>query len=153
MAPVAVTRTAATVPVQGYSASTGDPSNSNPTYFFYTVDVESYTFPGSSKLVTSNNNTILDTGTTLNYIPTNLAKAFNDAFVPKATFVEDEDTYYVDCNAKAPEFLVKIGSQTFSVDGRDQILPIGETDEHGREICISGTQDGGPATDGNIFVL
>jgi hypothetical protein len=48
--------------VQGYSATTGLPSNApGSEFFFYTVDVEAYTFPGSNHVVTANNNTILDT--------------------------------------------------------------------------------------------
>jgi hypothetical protein len=62
IAPVPVTNTAVTVPVQGYSATTGLPSNApGSEFFFYTVDVEAYTFPGSNHVVTANNNTILDT--------------------------------------------------------------------------------------------
>jgi hypothetical protein len=57
IAPVKVTSTAVTVPVQGYHVS------SSPTakYFFYTVDVDAYVFPGSNKLST-NGTAILDTG-------------------------------------------------------------------------------------------
>jgi hypothetical protein len=91
-------------------------------------------------------------GTTLNYVPTDIAKAYNAKFSPPATYVEDEDTYYVDCKAKVPAFSVKIGGQSFAVDGRDNVLPVG-TDEDGNEVCISGTQNGGSADDGNIFIL
>jgi hypothetical protein len=144
---VKTTSTAATVPVQGYLVS------SSPTakYFFYTVDIDAYIFSGSSKLST-NGSAILDTGTTLNYVPTEVARAYNADFKPAATYVEDEDTYYVDCNAKAPAFSVKIGGKSFAIDGRDNILPVG-TDDDGKEVCISGTQNGGEASDDNIFIL
>lgn len=117
------------------------------------MDVDAYTFTGSTKLSGSGKQAILDTGTTLNYIPTKLAKAFNAKFSPPATFKEDEDTYYVDCDARAPSFKVKIGGVSFSVDGADNILPAG-TDDKGNEVCISGTQDGGSSSDAdNIFIL
>ncbi|KAF8188903.1 acid protease [Mycena galopus ATCC 62051] len=153
IAPVPVVDTAVTIPVQGYSATTGDPENGpGSEFFFYTLDIEAYTFPGSSHLVTANNNTILDTGTTLNYVPTPIIEAYAAQFHPKAVLDEDFDLYVVACNATVPAFDVTIGGKTFSVDARDQILPAG-TDDEGNIICITGTQDGGPAVDGNIFIM
>lgn len=66
--------------------------------------------------------------------------------------MEDEDTYYVQCNATAPDFAVTIGGVRFAVSGKDNVLPVGEDDD-GNQVCISGTQDGGPDEDGNIFIL
>jgi hypothetical protein len=91
-------------------------------------------------------------GTTLNYLPNSVAKAFNAAFKPPATYVEDEGTYYVSCTAKAPAFSVVIGGKSFAIDGRDNILPVG-TDDNGKELCISGTQEGGSIANGDIFIL
>jgi len=151
--PVPVTDTSVTVPIEGYSATTGIPSSApGSTFFFYTVDVESFTFPGSNKLSTAQNNTILDTGTTLNFVPTDVAAAYNAAFKPPAVNDPDVGGFIVPCNATVPEFLVRIGGKTFSVDGRDQLLPIG-TDANGVLTCITGTQDGGPAVADNIFIL
>lgn len=145
IAPVPVTHTSVTVPVQSLTTSSGTTS-----LFFYTVDIDSYIFPGSNRVRTAGS-AILDTGTTLNYVPTDVAKAFNAAFRPPARFVEDEDTFYVDCNATAPVFTAKIGGTEFALDPRDQILPF--FDDSGNVVCISGTQDGGPDEDGNIFIL
>ncbi|KAF7326791.1 Acid protease [Mycena sanguinolenta] len=153
IAPVPVVNTAVTVPVQGYSATTGLPENGpGAEFFFYTVDIQSYTFPGSNRLVTANNNTILDTGTTLNFVPTDVAAAYNAQFKPKAVLDEDFDLYVVDCDATVPPFDVTIGGKTFSIDARDQIIPAG-TDDNGNIICITGTQDGGPAGNGDIFIM
>ncbi|KAJ7865336.1 acid protease [Mycena olivaceomarginata] len=153
IAPVPVTNTAVTVPVHGYSATTGLPSNApGSEFFFYTVDVEAYTFPGSNHVVTANNNTILDTGTTLNFVPTDVAAAYSAQFKPPATLDPDFGLYLVDCDAKVPAFNVVIGGKTFTVDARDQIIPAG-TDDNGNIICITGTQDGGPDVDGDIFIL
>ncbi|KAJ6536853.1 aspartic peptidase domain-containing protein [Mycena capillaripes] len=153
IAPVPVVNTAVTVPVQGYSATTGIPSNApGSEFFFYTVDVEAYTFPGSNRVLTANNNTILDTGTTLNFVPTDVAAAYNAAFHPPAVFDEDFGLFVVDCNARVPVFGVVIGGKTFTIDGRDQIIPAG-TDDDGNIICITGTQDGGPDVAEDIFIL
>ncbi|KAJ7087075.1 acid protease [Mycena epipterygia] len=153
IAPVPVVNTAVTVPIQGYSATTGIPSNApGSEFFFYTIDIEAYTFPGSKGVVTANKNTILDTGTTLNFVPTAVAAAYNAAFKPPAVLDEDFDLFVVACNATVPEFGVTIGGKTFTIDARDQILPAG-TDDNGNIICITGTQDGGPDTPDDIFIM
>ncbi|KAJ7308516.1 acid protease [Mycena albidolilacea] len=152
MPPVDLDKTAVTVPVQGYSASTGEPSSTDAVFFYYTVDVDAYTFPGSTKVATSNNNTILDSGTTLNLVPTKVAKAYNAQFVPKATLDRDSGLYFVDCNATVPAFSVTLGGKVFPIDARDQILDAG-TDDDGNTVCITGTQDGGADTPDNVFIL
>jgi hypothetical protein len=148
--PVPVTKTSATVKVQPYTVSSFQ-SSTKPEYLFWTVPVDKYVFPGSTKLAT-NGTAILDTGTTLNYLPTAAAAAYNKAFQPPATVDQDSGLYLVKCNAKAPAFSAVIGGVAFAIDGRDNILPAG-TDQNGKEVCISGTQDGGPATPDNIFIL
>ncbi|KAF7371069.1 Acid protease [Mycena sanguinolenta] len=137
--PVTLDTTAVTVPIHwGYSATTGDPSTkSNAVFLYYTVDVAGYTFPGSTSVTTKNNNTIVDSGTTLNYLPTKVAKAYNAQFVPKAKLDKDSGLYFVECNATVPAF---------------SILEAG-TDDDGNIVCISGTQDGGEDTPENVFIL
>ncbi|KAF8166540.1 hypothetical protein K438DRAFT_1984097 [Mycena galopus ATCC 62051] len=55
-----------------------DLSNSKNTVFVdYTVDIEEYHFPGSHRVTIRNNNAILDSGTTLNYVPADVAAAYN----------------------------------------------------------------------------
>ncbi|KAJ7819466.1 aspartic peptidase domain-containing protein [Mycena olivaceomarginata] len=61
IAPVPVLKNSVTVPIQGFSTTQTVLPGSN--LFFYTVDVDSYTFPGSDKVVTANNNTVCITGT------------------------------------------------------------------------------------------
>ncbi|KAJ6485608.1 aspartic peptidase domain-containing protein [Mycena sanguinolenta] len=153
MPPVALDKTAVTVPIQGYSATTGAPSTkSNAVFLYYTVDVAGYTFPGSTFVTTENNNTIVDSGTTLNYLPTKVAKAYNAQFVPKAKFDKDSGLYFVECNATVPAFSVTLGTESFPIDARDQILEAG-TDDDGNVVCISGTQDGGEDTPDTVFIL
>ncbi|KAF7977109.1 hypothetical protein HWV62_4709 [Athelia sp. TMB] len=153
IAPVKTTGSAVTVPVQG---TTFSPAGTQTGYFFYTVDIDDYIFPGSTAkgldLTGAGKQAILDTGTTLNYVPTKLAKAYNAQFKPAAKFVKDEDTYYVQCNATVPKFDVVIGGKTFTIDAKDQILPSG-TNAKGEELCISGTQDGGDPSDPNTTYI
>ncbi|KAK6969102.1 acid protease, partial [Favolaschia claudopus] len=148
--PVPVLNTSVTVPIQGY----GDgfiPSNaSDARFFWYTIDIDSYIFPGSEALVTKSNKTILDTGAPTNEVPSRVAAAFNALFIPPATLNENS-RYVVECNATAPTFTVVIGGKEFTVDPRDQI--IAGKDADGNKVCYSGTQDGGPDVPGNNFIL
>ncbi|KAJ3773568.1 acid protease [Lentinula raphanica] len=154
IAPVDVTDTAVTVPIQGYNAATFLPQNSSRvTYFYYTVDVELMSFTGNHKVFGTTNNIILDTGTTLDYVPTEVADAFAAAFDPPAVKDEDFGVYVVVCSATVPEFTVNIGGVTFTVDPADNLLPLGIQDDQGNDLCASGTFDGGPAEEGNIFIL
>ncbi|KAJ6544502.1 aspartic peptidase domain-containing protein [Mycena capillaripes] len=136
IAPVPVTNTSTTVPIQGYSLATRAPtSDPHPTYFYYTIDVQSYVFPNSSGVPTASNSTIVDSGTTLNLVPTEVAQAYNTGW---GNVTWRAGSYYVDCNAEAPPFAV--------------VVWVG-TDEHGKDLCVSGTQDGGPKTMGSVFIL
>lgn len=119
---------------------------------FYTIEIDGLSLDGVT-LVNSSDNVqyIVDSGTTLNYLPTALADAVNAAFVPPAVFVEDDGAYIVDCNATAPSFGIIINGTTFFHNALDMILPAG-TDEDGNEICISGVDDGGDET-GDVFIL
>jgi len=153
IAPVPVVNTAVTIPIEGYSATTGIPNNGpGSDFFFYTVNVEGYTFPGSNHVVTANNNTILDTGTTLHFVPTPVIEAYAKQFKPPAVLDEDFGLYLVACNATVPPLSVQIGGKSFTIDPRDEILPAG-TDDEGNIICITGTQDGGPNVAQDIFIL
>ncbi|KAJ6622083.1 aspartic peptidase domain-containing protein [Mycena sp. CBHHK59/15] len=153
IAPVPVLKTAVTVPVQGYVFSGGRavPANStdtDPIYLWYTVHVDSYVFPGSSQVVTASNNTFFDTGSTMNWVPTDVAAAYAAQFQPPATLDEDSGMYLVDCNATVPPFSVILGGKEFTIDARDQILPSGNA-----ITCFTGTQDGGLAVTGNALTL
>jgi hypothetical protein len=149
IAPVSTTTPTVTVPVQGYTVSTG----SDEVFMFYTVDIDSYIFDGSTSLTGTEKQAILDTGSTLNSLPTDVAKAYNAKFVPPATLDQVSNLYLVDCNATVPMFEVEIGGSSFSIDSKDQILPAG-TDASGNKICHSAIQDGGdPSDPRSQFVL
>ncbi len=92
---------------------------------------------------------LIDSGTTVNYLPTNIAAAVNKLFEPAATYSPTTGYYSVNCNAKAPEFGVKIGIETFYVNPKDMIIPLTKTS------CISGvtaTGAGGNSILGHVFM-
>jgi hypothetical protein len=71
---VPVTERSITVPIQTVEAQSGTAS-----YGFYSVNVDAYTFPGSSQLYTSVQ-AVLDSGTTLLTAPTHFAKGESKLF-------------------------------------------------------------------------
>ena len=133
-----------TVPVQGLAAASDQD-------IYYAIEIDNYIFNGMTALTGSGEQAILDTGTTFNYLPSALAKAYNSQFVPPAT--HDGNWYFVDCNATVPEFAVKIGGTKFTIDAADNIMPVG-ADTNGTIICASGIQDGGdPSNPNKIYIL
>ncbi|KAJ6599758.1 acid protease, partial [Mycena vulgaris] len=153
--PVPVLETSVTAPVQEYAFDSAGlllPSDAPEAQFFwYSLDIDSYTFPGSETLVTKSNKTFTDSGSTLNIVPSHVAAAYNAQFNPPATFDAASDTYIVACNATAPRFGVVIGGMAFDIDPRDQI--VAQRKDNGNTFCISGTQGGGPDVPGNVFTL
>jgi hypothetical protein len=142
--------------VQRYAPNAANlfvPSNASTAVpLWYGVDVTAYTFPGSAAVVTKSNKTILDSGTTLNLLPSPVAAAYNARFCPPAVLDTESGLYVVPCTATAPPFAVVLGSASFTIDPRDQIIPQGR-DAAGNVVCLSGTQDGGPDVPQNLVIL
>lgn len=146
IAPVNTTHTAVTVPVQQWEVNSGSSQ-----YMYYTINIDAYIFNGSTALTGSGKKAILDTGTTFNYLPTALVEAYNSRFVPPAN--HDGNWYFVNCNATAPIFEVRIGGIAFNIDPRDNIMPVGAY-PNGTIICSSGVLDGGdPSNSSRIYIL
>ncbi|KAJ7850419.1 aspartic peptidase domain-containing protein [Mycena olivaceomarginata] len=163
---VPVLNTSVMVPIQGYMGTSSVPSNaSDARFLWYTIDIDAYTFPGSNSVPTKSNNMILDSGSTFNWVPTAVAAAYNALFTPPAT-LDDDLMYVVPCNTTAPRRLSSgtyadlyrslcatlERSESFVIDPRDQVEPIGK-DANGAPLCYSGTQDDGPGDAGAMFVL
>jgi hypothetical protein len=122
-----------------------------PAYTFYTITADTLSWSavnGSSGSDTTAYQTIVDSGTTLNYIPSAAAASFNSFFSPAATLDPASGLYFVDCNAATPSFGVDIAGGTFLTNPYDLILPNGDG------TCISGVQDGGfgPFILGDVFL-
>ncbi|KAJ2899781.1 aspartic-type endopeptidase-like protein [Zalerion maritima] len=65
---------------------------------------------------------IIDTGTTLMYLPPQLAEAVNAAFDPPASYVWMYGGYFTSCDAVPPRFAVEIGEEQFWVNPIDMIF-------------------------------
>lgn len=112
-----------------------------PTYEFYAISIDGLVYgnyaPGSAKSATT---FIVDSGTTLDYVPTDDCIMLNSLFNPPAYNSSEYGIFLVQCNASVPTFGVTISGETFYHNPLDLIfqnpgLPDG--------ICISGVQDGG----------
>ncbi|KAJ7789057.1 aspartic peptidase domain-containing protein [Mycena olivaceomarginata] len=107
--PVPVVNTSVTVPIQGYSAD-GIPSDGPDASFFST-----------------RNNTILDSGTTFNLLPNDVAAVFAAQFDPPANLTTNPLTAAG----------VTLGGKTFSIDPRPDCAGY---NGNGTIVCASGTQ-------------
>lgn len=153
----------ASSPFQLLTMSDADAPAAIPQYQFYTITTNGFTYAGSEKTKWSLPNfpnpfgpptnpsevqVIVDSGTTLILLPTGIANAVNALFDPPAVYSDDEGAYLVDCSAKAPEFGVKIGSQTFFINSADLILDGGDS------TCITGVDDAGDSLSilGDVFL-
>jgi hypothetical protein len=106
---------------------------------FYTITPDALVYKGAA---TSNSaQYIVDSGTSLTYLPTATAKAVAALFSPKATLDSSQGAYFVSCTAKAPSFGVKIGGTTFTLDPSDLILQSQKDTTTGK--CLLGITDGG----------
>jgi hypothetical protein len=149
IAPVAVTNTSVTVPLQGLSVGTNKTASS---YFYYTIDL-SYNFSGSQQVANATGQAILDSGTTLAMVPTPIAQAFNALFVPPAVYNSTFSLYTVPCDATVPALSITVGGASFAVDAKDLVLPLGANDTQGNPLCMTGTQDGGADDGTNTFIM
>jgi aspergillopepsin I len=118
-------------------------------YDFYTIEVESVEV-GRKSL--AGGKYIVDSGTTLNYMPTSIATAVNSAFSPPAVYSNDVGAYIVDCKAKAPSLGITIGGTVFNTNALDMILLAG-TDANGNDVCITGVVDGGNNPSEDVYIL
>ncbi|KAJ7352704.1 acid protease [Mycena albidolilacea] len=151
--------TSTTVSVQEF---TSNATSADEKFFWYTIPIDSYNFPGSKNVPEArnaslgNDTTILDTGTAVNRIPGPVAAAYAAAFDPPAelTSIAGLTLYLAQCNATVPPFSVTIGGQAFSMDPRDQLLPV-VADEQGDVVCVLGTQaqQGGPDISQDFHLL
>lgn len=86
---------------------------------------------------TNNYQVILDSGTTLAYLPPPIADAVAALYVPPGVWNRTSGVYNIPCNAQIPNFAVRIGGVDFPVDKKDMIMP---TADGG---CQSGISNGG----------
>ncbi|KAI0133806.1 aspartic peptidase domain-containing protein [Xylariales sp. AK1849] len=96
---------------------------------------------------------IVDSGTSPNFIPTSHAKALNALFDPPAVYNATLDYYTVDCDATAPYAAYVIGGVEMAMDPQDMIVRSLNGLPGYENVCFSAFADGGAQTAGNVFII
>ncbi|RFU27306.1 hypothetical protein B7463_g9014, partial [Scytalidium lignicola] len=112
-------------------------------YDFYTINTQGIYLDGI--MVSGSGDDvqyIVDSGTTLAYLPPLITSAINAAFNPPAIFSFWYGIYIVNCNATAPPVSIKIGGVMLNINPADMIFVAG-TDLFGQKLCASGVTTGG----------
>lgn len=79
-------------------------------------------------------------GTTLMYVPTSVAMKVNSLFDPPAKYVHESGVYETDCDAKVPNFAIRIGGTDFHVNSEDLLLTGKDGYDPYTGGCITGVQ-------------
>jgi hypothetical protein len=104
-------------------------------YAYYSINVDGYDIspPSASSITTlaplpsssanpytnSKQSMIIDSGSSLNYFPDNVATYIGSLFVPPARYNADYNTWLVPCTARAPRVGVRIGGQSYFMSEDD----------------------------------
>ena len=91
---------------------------------------------------------IIDSGTTIIYLPYDNVQAIAALYNPPALYNFLLGAWSVPCNATAPALGIQVGAKVFAIDAQDLILPAGDG------TCIAGVSDsaGGLNILGDVFL-
>lgn len=81
---------------------------------------------------------IIDTGTTLSFLPRPLIQKYLSMFSPPGTYDPTSTFWFVDCSAQVPPLGIKLGGATFWFNNKDMIKRVNTGQGH---KCISGVQE------------
>lgn len=98
---------------------------------------------------------IVDSGTTLNLFPYELAARINILFEPRPLYDEYGGAFFVDCNAKViPSVSLKIGGKTLTTNPASMILKDVNVTQGATTYCLTGVgvTDGWPYILGDTFM-
>lgn len=118
-------------------------------YQFYQIMIDGVTYGNKSEK--NEYLTAIDSGTSLIFLPGEVAYAVNQMFDPPAIFDTVNRNYAVDCASKAPRFGISIAGHTFYVNPTDLILHTQDQDGS----CITGINElgyGRPVVLGDVFL-
>ncbi|KAJ5901043.1 hypothetical protein N7504_007036 [Penicillium tannophilum] len=114
---------------------------------YWSATVKNITYGSSLNNLTTNSTSFqafVDSGNYISYLPDAIVDPINALFSPPATYDYDSGLYIVDCSAKAPEFGLSLGDQTFYHDGSDLIYQTSEG------ICVSSLASSSEVSLGDI---
>ncbi|KAF2734428.1 acid protease [Polyplosphaeria fusca] len=97
-------------------------------------------------------NMVIDSGTTLIYLPDAVASYIASLFDPPAIFNTLSNLYVVSCNAQAPRIAIIIAGQPFYIDERDLLNGGGVAGQKGVCVVAVQKQGNGDAVLGDAFL-
>ncbi|OTA91764.1 hypothetical protein M434DRAFT_75704 [Hypoxylon sp. CO27-5] len=126
-----------TVPIQKVTYLVNLRSHITTDYFYYDIAIDSISWNSSTINQTATNlpHMLVDSGTTINLFPRNVAAAINNAYSP-AGQQEDSMVWSVPCDAVPPTLDIVIGGKAIRTHPSSMILP--ETAAEGSNRCLSG---------------
>ncbi|QIW98964.1 hypothetical protein AMS68_004482 [Peltaster fructicola] len=96
---------------------------------------------------------IVDSGTTLNYLPYSLAQRINALYDPPARFNSYVGVFETECDAKAPDLSVRINGTDFVMNKLDLIITTEAGQDPDTGLCITAIQpSNGPYILGDVFL-
>ncbi|OQE12865.1 hypothetical protein PENFLA_c060G05254 [Penicillium flavigenum] len=114
---------------------------------YWSATVNNITYGLSSNKLTTNTTAFqafIDSGNYISYLPPAIVDPINALFSPPATYDSDLGLYVVDCSAKAPEFGLSLGDQTFYHDGSDLTYQTSEG------VCVSSLASSSEVSLGDV---
>ncbi|KAK4197002.1 aspartic peptidase domain-containing protein [Triangularia verruculosa] len=119
-------------------------------YSFYTVIPDGWYYDHSTS--TKKIPYIVDSGTTLCYLPPNLADAINAAYSPPGVYMWMYGAYFTDCNAISPLVAVILNGVKYYINPQDMLYRNMVDPISG--LCMTGIASGGagPYILGDVFM-
>ncbi|KAK3343508.1 aspartic peptidase domain-containing protein [Lasiosphaeria hispida] len=119
-------------------------------YSFYTIIPDGWEYGQATD--TKKYPYIVDSGTTLCYLPPPLAEAINSAFLPSAVYLWNYGAYFTTCDAIAPQIAVKLDGILFIFNPVDLIYRDMKDPLTG--LCMTAIASGGtgPYILGDVFM-
>ncbi|KAJ5655787.1 hypothetical protein N7507_007737 [Penicillium longicatenatum] len=114
---------------------------------YWSTTVNNITYGSSLNNLTTNSSSFqafIDSGNYISYLPDAIVGPINALFSPPATYESETGLYVVDCSAKAPEFGLSLGDQTFYHNGSDLIYQTSEG------VCVSSLASSSEVSLGDI---
>jgi hypothetical protein len=122
-------------------------SGSSTEFLWYNINIDGIVDGGALHPANATSTFLVDTASTLLYLPATDAARINALFDPPAQFVDG--AYVVDCNATAPQGVgLRIGGVTFPIDPEDLI----NLQPFEQGICATGVQEADPTED-NLYLI
>jgi len=128
-------------------------------YSFYAIQPDGFllkTRNSTDPVVPTNYTAIVDSGTTLAFLPGHVAAAYAAQFSPKAEYDALTGQYWVPCNSTVPPFGIAVGGKQFFLSQEDLLQKIVKLDwnQDGTLYCTIGIADtlDGPEVLGEVFM-